>query len=131
MKLKTLSFVVMSLFAAATFAQSSGTGTGSSTPSAPTNTGTDPNQGPGSGSAPSNAPSAGSGSNSTMSSSFEALDKNGDGYISKAEAKKDRVVNKQWKQFDTDKDGKLSRAEYDASAAGAGNMGTSGSGSSK
>lgn len=129
MKLKALTAVIMSLFVTAAFAQSSGTGAGSANSSAPTNSGTDANQGPGSGAAPSNAPTTST--PSTASSSFEALDKNGDGYISKSEAKKDRVANKHWKQFDADKDGKLSRSEYDAGAAGAGSTGTSGSGYSK
>jgi len=43
---------------------------------------------------------------------FNALDKNHDGYLSRAEAAKSATVTKRFKQADRNNDGKLSRAEY-------------------
>jgi Ca2+-binding EF-hand superfamily protein len=43
---------------------------------------------------------------------FNNLDKNKDGYISKSEAKGNPTLYKNFKQADTNGDGKLSRAEY-------------------
>ncbi len=43
---------------------------------------------------------------------FNNLDKNKDGYISNSEAKGNRTLYKNFKQADTNGDGKLSRAEY-------------------
>ena len=43
---------------------------------------------------------------------FHALDKNKDGYISRAEAKGNPTLSKNFKQADKNGDGKLSRAEY-------------------
>src|SRR5947207_2504626 len=42
----------------------------------------------------------------SSSQSFEQLDKNKDGVISRDEAKADPTINKHFKQLDTDKDGK-------------------------
>jgi Ca2+-binding EF-hand superfamily protein len=44
--------------------------------------------------------------------SFSSLDKNGDGKISRAEAKADAALSKKFKELDTDKDGSLSMSEY-------------------
>lgn len=43
---------------------------------------------------------------------FNALDKNNDGYISRAEALANPNLSKNFKQADKNGDGKLSRAEY-------------------
>ncbi len=50
-------------------------------------------------------------------SEFARLDKNHDGYISKAEAMADPKLSKDFKSFDLNNDGKLNRAEYLAAAA--------------
>ena len=44
--------------------------------------------------------------------SFRVLDKNNDGYLSKAEAAGNPDLVKRWKEADSNKDGKLSRVEY-------------------
>jgi hypothetical protein len=46
------------------------------------------------------------------SAGFAALDKNKDGYISKAEARKDKGLTKQWDSADSNKDGKLDPTEF-------------------
>jgi len=43
---------------------------------------------------------------------FVALDRNRDGYISKVEALGDAEIQKRFAAFDTDKDGRLTEAEY-------------------
>ena len=43
---------------------------------------------------------------------FNALDKNNDGYLSRAEAAANPDLAKKWKQADRNNDGKLSRSEY-------------------
>ncbi len=43
---------------------------------------------------------------------FTNLDKNKDGYLSRAEAARDADVSKNFKQIDKDHDGKISRTEY-------------------
>ena len=43
---------------------------------------------------------------------FLALDRNGDGGISRVEALADREVQKRFEEFDKDRDGRLSEAEY-------------------
>jgi len=50
-------------------------------------------------------------------STFAKLDKNKDGYISKAEAMGDAHLSKDFAKFDLNNDGKLNRAEYLAAAA--------------
>ena len=50
-------------------------------------------------------------------STFAKLDKNHDGYISKAEAMGDAKLHKDFASFDLNNDGKLNRAEYLAAAA--------------
>jgi hypothetical protein len=43
---------------------------------------------------------------------FNALDKNNDGWLTRAEAAPNRDLTGKWKQADRNNDGKLSRAEY-------------------
>lgn len=43
---------------------------------------------------------------------FAALDKNGDGYLSRAEAKADREIAKRFDRFDANKDARLSEEEW-------------------
>ena len=43
---------------------------------------------------------------------FNVLDKNNDGYVTRAEARKNPTLSKQFKQADRNNDGKLSRTEY-------------------
>jgi Ca2+-binding EF-hand superfamily protein len=43
---------------------------------------------------------------------FNALDKNKDGHVSRAEAASDKDLAKKFKEADRDNDGKLSRSEY-------------------
>ena len=43
---------------------------------------------------------------------FGELDRNGDGYLSRTEAAADPEIAKRFAQFDTDKDRRLSQAEY-------------------
>lgn len=45
---------------------------------------------------------------------FVSLDRNRDGYISKVEALGDAEIQKRFAAFDTDKDGRLTEAEYAA-----------------
>jgi hypothetical protein len=45
-------------------------------------------------------------------SGFAKLDKDKDGYISKAEAKGDRELSKNFDKWDLNNDGKINRAEY-------------------
>ena len=50
-------------------------------------------------------------------SGFAKLDKNKDGYISKAEAKAERELSKNFAKWDMNNDGKINRAEYLAAMA--------------
>jgi Ca2+-binding EF-hand superfamily protein len=50
-------------------------------------------------------------------SGFAKLDKNKDGYISKAEAKGDAELTKNFDKWDLNNDGKINRAEYLAAMA--------------
>jgi Ca2+-binding EF-hand superfamily protein len=43
---------------------------------------------------------------------FNALDRNNDGWLTRAEARKNPYLSKNFKAADTDGDGKLSRTEY-------------------
>ena len=43
---------------------------------------------------------------------FNALDKDNDGYVTRAEAAKDKSLLGKWKEADRNGDGKLSRTEY-------------------
>jgi hypothetical protein len=49
-----------------------------------------------------------------QSADFAALDRSGDGYLSRIEALADPEISKRFAQFDLDKDRQLSRAEYRA-----------------
>jgi Ca2+-binding EF-hand superfamily protein len=44
---------------------------------------------------------------------FDALDKNGDGLLSKGEAKQHKGLDKAFEQADADRNGMISRAEYE------------------
>ncbi len=48
----------------------------------------------------------------TKDPGFNVLDKNNDGYVSRAEARRNPDLSKQFKQADRNNDGKLSRTEY-------------------
>jgi Ca2+-binding EF-hand superfamily protein len=50
-------------------------------------------------------------------SGFAKLDKNKDGYISKAEAKGEQELSKNFDKWDMNNDGKINRAEYLAAMA--------------
>lgn len=50
-------------------------------------------------------------------SGFAKLDKNKDGYISKAEAKREHELSKNFSKWDMNNDGKINRAEYLAAMA--------------
>ena len=43
---------------------------------------------------------------------FGRLDSNGNGYVSRAEAKASEIISHEWTQIDRDGDGRLDRAEY-------------------
>jgi EF hand domain-containing protein len=43
---------------------------------------------------------------------FNDMDKNADGYLTRAEAKGNKELLSKWKEADTNNDGKLSRVEY-------------------
>ena len=43
---------------------------------------------------------------------FNAMDKNADGKLTRAEAKGNKELLKKWKELDRDNDGSLSRTEY-------------------
>ena len=57
---------------------------------------------------------------------FSAMDKNGDGHISRDEAK-DATWSNRFTELDKDNDGRLSQSEFDAMQAGAGATGATGS----
>ena len=72
-------------------------------------------------------PSTGASTNRT---GFERLDKNGDGFISRDEAKDAAELNTRFSELDKNNDGKLSREEYDALDTGTrGATGATGTGS--
>ena len=54
----------------------------------------------------------------TPTASFNQVDSNKDGVISRNEAKGDTTLSRMFKQLDRDNDGQLTEAEYDASATG-------------
>jgi hypothetical protein len=58
--------------------------------------------------------------------SFNDLDKDKDGYVSKVEAQKDRSIEQGFMAADKNRDGKLDRAEFAALAAGAPSQGVGG-----
>jgi hypothetical protein len=55
---------------------------------------------------------AASGGTLAQNADFAALDRNGDGYLSRVEALADPEIAKRFAQFDLDKDRRLSLAEY-------------------
>jgi hypothetical protein len=57
------------------------------------------------------------GSPALPQSAFSALDRSGDGFISRVEALADPEIHKRFPAFDLDKDGLLSQAEYLHAAA--------------
>lgn len=57
-------------------------------------------------------------SNSKGGDPFTKLDKNTDGMVTKAEAKKDRVLDKQFDTLDSNKDGGLDNAEFSVFESG-------------
>lgn len=54
--------------------------------------------------------------NDVNAARFSALDTDGDGYLNKDEAMKDRTLSQSFAQVDADGDGKISRAEFDKHA---------------
>lgn len=81
----------------------------------------------GGGSYPSTSTQSGPGSaapTASPSADFSKLDANGDGSISKQEARKDKAVGKAFDSLDTNKDGKLDASEF---AAYSGSSGAPGS----
>ena len=72
-----------------------------------------------------NTPKAEAGA--TSRGGFSAMDKNGDGHISRDEAK-DATWSNRFTELDKDNDGRLSQSEFDAMQAGAGATGSTGSG---
>lgn len=78
---------------------------------------------------PNTSPSSGPGSGSTNPASSSApgadlgkLDTNKDGFISKAEARRDKELSKAFQSLDSNKDGKLDAAEFAAYGSGGGSM---------
>ncbi len=63
--------------------------------------------------------SSGPAASAAPSADMSKLDTNKDGYISKAEARKDKALSKVFDSLDTNKDGKLDPAEF-AAYTGAG-----------
>ena len=59
--------------------------------------------------------------------SFNQLDKNNDGVVSRDEAKKDTTLSRMFKQLDRDNDGQLTQSEYDTTGSGSGTGATPGS----
>jgi hypothetical protein len=70
-----------------------------------------------------NAPKAEAGA--TAPGGFAAVDKNGDGHISRDEAK-DATWENRFTELDKDNDNRLSRSEFDAMQSGAGAAGATG-----
>ena len=67
---------------------------------------------------------------STNRTGFDRLDKNGDGFISRDEAKDAAELNTRFSELDKNNDGKLSREEYNAlDTAARGATGATGTGS--
>ncbi len=79
--------------------------------------------GPGKTDSASDAPKAEAGA--TSRGGFSAMDKNGDGHISRDEAK-DATWSNRFTELDKDNDNRLSQSEFDAMQAGAGASGTTG-----
>lgn len=87
------------------------------TPGAPVHSGTNAAD------RPANTPKAETGA--TARGGFAAIDKNGDGHISRDEAK-DATWENRFSELDKDNDNRLSQSEFDAMQAGAGASGSSG-----
>jgi hypothetical protein len=68
---------------------------------------------------------ADSSAGATAKGGFAAIDKNGDGHISRDEAK-DATWSNRFTELDKDNDGRLSQSEFDAMQSGAGATGSTG-----
>ena len=112
MKFKTLIAVaVAGAFTVPFAALAQGTGGTTTAPSATHPQGNPP------AAAPAGSQTSGSGATGEGNASWTKLDKNKDGYISKAEAKGDPELSKNFDKWDLNNDGKLNRAEYLAAMA--------------
>lgn len=79
---------------------------------------------------PSTSPSTGA--SGGAGGTFDSLDKDRDGSVTKKEAASNKDLTKKWDTLDANKDGKLDQGEFAQFEAGAsGSMGSSGSDSSK
>ena len=96
---------------------------GSSTGSSATGAGAPLTGGSNAADRPANTPKAEAGA--TAKGGFAAIDKNGDGHISRDEAK-DATWENRFSELDKDNDNRLSQSEFDAMQAGAGATGASG-----
>jgi len=71
--------------------------------------------------------SAGAGGTSGSSASWDKLDKNKDGYLSREELKNDNAMSGRFSEMDKDNDGRISKDEFSAHSSGAGATGSTGS----
>jgi Ca2+-binding EF-hand superfamily protein len=55
---------------------------------------------------------AGAGASSATASLFERLDRNKDGYLSREELASDEALKRNWIAVDRDRDGRISRTEF-------------------
>jgi hypothetical protein len=57
-------------------------------------------------------PEAGAGASAASASLFDRLDRNKDGYLSREELESDEAKNRNWIAVDRDRDGRISRTEF-------------------